>query len=140
MKMSKKSKVILYILLTIVAVYFLAPFVYMLLTTFKTEGEAIAYPPSLFPKEWHFENYAEAWSSQPFGTYFLNSILVTVLTTAGTILSSSLVAYGFARFRFRGKNILFMILLCDNDDSVGCYYDPAVHGIQSSDGSTPCCH
>ena len=57
MKMSKKSKVILYILLTIVAVYFLAPFVYMLLTTFKTEGEAIAYPPSLFPKDWHFENY-----------------------------------------------------------------------------------
>lgn len=111
MKMSKKSKVILYILLTIVAVYFLAPFVYMLLTTFKTEGEAIAYPPSLFPKDWHFENYAEAWSSQPFGTYFLNSVLVTVLTTAGTILSSSLVAYGFARFRFRGKNILFMILL-----------------------------
>ena len=109
MKMSKKSKVILYILLTIVAVYFLAPFVYMLLTTFKTEGEAIAYPPSLFPKEWHFENYAEAWSSQPFGTFF--SVLVTVLTTAGTILSSSLVAYGFARFRFRGKNILFMILL-----------------------------
>ena len=54
MKMSKKSKVILYILLTIVAVYVLAPFVYMLLTTFKTEGEAIAYPPSLFPKEWHF--------------------------------------------------------------------------------------
>ena len=111
MKMSKKSKVILYILLTIVAVYFLAPFVYMLLTTFKTEGEAIAYPPSFFPKDWHFENYAEAWSSQPFGTYFLNSVLVTVLTTAGTILSSSLVAYGFARFRFRGKNILFMILL-----------------------------
>ena len=55
MKMSKKSKVILYILLTIVAVYFLAPFVYMLLTTFKTEGEAIAYPPSLFPKDWHLK-------------------------------------------------------------------------------------
>ncbi len=57
MKMSKKTKVVLYILLTIVALYFLAPFIYMLLTTFKTEGEAIAYPPSLFPEEWHFENY-----------------------------------------------------------------------------------
>ena len=111
MKMSKKTKVVLYILLTIVAVYFLAPFIYMLLTTFKTEGEAIAYPPSLFPEEWHFENYIEAWTSQPFGTYFLNSVIVTVLTTAGTVLSSSLVAYGFARFKFRGKNILFMILL-----------------------------
>ena len=111
MKMSKKSKVVLYILLTIVAVYFLAPFLYMLLTTFKTEGEAIAYPPSLFPKEWHFENYSEAWASQPFGTYFLNSVIVTVMTTLGTVLSSSLVAYGFARFKFKGKNILFMILL-----------------------------
>ena len=99
MKMSKKSKVVLYILLTIVAVYFLAPFLYMLLTTFKTEGEAIAYPPSLFPKEWHFENYSEAWASQPFGTYFLNSVIVTVMTTLGTVLSSSLVAYGFARFK-----------------------------------------
>ena len=111
MKMSKKSKVGLYLLLSIVAVYFQARFLYMLLTTFKTEGEAIAYPPSLFPKEWHFENYSEAWASQPFGTYFLNSVIVTVMTTLGTVLSSSLVAYGFARFKFKGKNILFMILL-----------------------------
>ena len=100
---------ILYILLTIVAVYFLAPFVYMLLTTFKTEGEAIAYPPSLFAKmSGILKTYAEAWSSQPFGTYFLNSVLVTVLTTAGTILSSSLVAYGFARFRFRGEKQFYL--------------------------------
>src|SRR5699024_2528094 len=58
-----------------------------------------------------FENYSEAWASQPFGTYFLNSVIVTVMTTLGTVLSSSLVAYGFARFKFKGKNILFMILL-----------------------------
>ena len=50
MKMSKKSKVIIYALLTLVAVYFLAPFVYMLFTTFKTEAEAIAYPPKLSGK------------------------------------------------------------------------------------------
>ena len=111
MKMSKKSKVIIYVLLTIVAIYFLAPFVYMLFTTFKTEAEAIAYPPSLLPEEWQWGNYLDAWTSQPFGTYFLNSVLVTVGTTAGTVLSSSLVAFGFARFNFRGKNILFIILL-----------------------------
>lgn len=109
--MSKKSKVIIYILLTIVAIYFLAPFVYMFFTTFKTDAEAIAYPPSLFPKEWHLENYLTAWTSQPFWTYLKNSVLVTVLTTAGTILSSSMVAYGFARFNFKGKNVLFIILL-----------------------------
>ena len=111
MKMSKKSKIVIYILLGLVAIYFLAPFIYMLFSAFKTEGEAIAYPPKLLPSEWHFENFINAWKSQPFGTYLWNSILVTVLTTVGQVLSCSLVAYGFARFNFKGKNILFMILL-----------------------------
>lgn len=111
MKMSKKSKVIIYILLTAVAIYFLAPFVYMLLSTFKTEKEAIAYPPQLFPEVWNFHNFIDAWTAQPFGTYFINSVIVTVMTTMGQVLSCSLVAYGFARFDFKGKNVLFMILL-----------------------------
>lgn len=111
MRMSRKTKVAIYILLGLVAVYFLAPFIYMFFTTFKTEAEAISYPPKLFPKKWNFENYSKAWNAQPFGSYLLNSVLVTVLTTAGQILSCSLVAYGFARFNFKGKNILFIILL-----------------------------
>ena len=53
MKMSKKSKIVIYILLGLVAIYFLAPFIYMLFSAFKTEGEAIAYPPKLLPSEWH---------------------------------------------------------------------------------------
>ena len=56
MSMSKKSKIIIYVLLTIMALYFLSPFVYMLFTTFKTEAEAIAYPPKMFPKKWLGEN------------------------------------------------------------------------------------
>ena len=50
MKMSKKSKIVIYILLGLVAIYFLAPFIYMLFSAFKTEGEAIAYPPKLLPQ------------------------------------------------------------------------------------------
>lgn len=111
MKMSKKTKILLYVLLTIVAVYFMAPFIYMFLSAFKTEKEAIAYPPTLFPANWLWTNFVDAWNAQPFGTYFLNSVIVTVLTTLGQIISCSLVAYGFARFQFKGKNILFMILL-----------------------------
>ena len=71
MKMSKKSKIVIYILLGLVAIYFLAPFIYMLFSAFKTEGEAIAYPPKLLPAEWHFENFIKAWKSQPFGTYLV---------------------------------------------------------------------
>ena len=78
---------------------------------FKTEAEAIAFPPKLFPSEWRFQNFADAWNPQPFGRYFLNSVLVTVGTTIGQVLSCSLVAYGFARFNFKGKNVSFMILL-----------------------------
>ena len=111
MKMSKKSKIVIYILLGLVAIYFLAPFIYMLFSAFKTEGEAIAYPPKLLPAEWHFENFINAWKSQPFGTYLWNSILVTVLTTVGQVLSCSLVAYGFARFQSRMSKFLFMVLL-----------------------------
>lgn len=130
MKMSKKSKIVIYILLGLVAIYFLAPFIYMLFSAFKTEGEAIAYPPKLLPAEWHFENFINAWKSQPFGTYLWNSILVTVLTTVGQVLSCSLVAYGFARFNFKGKNILFMILLSTMMIPWDVTMIPAVHGIQ----------
>ena len=111
MKMSKKSKVIIYTLLTIMAVYFMAPFIYMLFTTFKTEAEAIAYPPKLFPAKWLWSNFLDAWNAQPFGRYLLNSVLITVGTTVGQLISCSLVAYGFARYNFKGKNILFVILL-----------------------------
>lgn len=111
MKMSKKSKIIIYVLLSLVALYFMAPFVYMFFTTFKTEAEAVAYPPKLLPNEWLWTNFVDAWKAQPFGTFFKNSVLVTVGTTAGQILSCSLVAYGFARYNFKGKNVLFMILL-----------------------------
>ena len=111
MGMSKKTKAVIYVLLCIVAVYFLAPFIYMLFSAFKTESEAIAFPPKFLPSEWHVENFVNAWKSQPFGTYLWNSVLVTVLTTLGQLISCSLVAYGFARFEFKGKNVLFFILL-----------------------------
>lgn len=111
MKMSKKTKFILYALMVIVAVYFLSPFVYMLFSTFKTEAEAVSFPPTLLPENWLWSNYTEAWNAQPFGTFFMNSVIVTVLSTLGQVISCSLVAYGFARFEFKGKNFLFMVLL-----------------------------
>ena len=85
MKMSKVSKTVIYILLGLVAIYFLSPFIYMLFSAFKTEAEAIAFPPKLFPSEWRFQNFADAWNSQPFGRYFLNSVLVTVGTVSSGI-------------------------------------------------------
>ena len=111
MKLNKGTKAVIYVLLILVAVYFLFPFVYMFFSAFKTEAEINAIPPSLFPKKFLWSNFVNAWQSQEFGTFLKNSILVTIGTTVGQLLSCSLVAYGFARYEFKGKNVLFMILL-----------------------------
>lgn len=111
MKMRKSTQVILYMLLTLVAVYFLFPFVYMFFSAFKTEGEVNVIPPSLFPEKFIWRNFSNAWNSQDFGVFLKNSILVTVGSTVGQLISCSLVAYGFARYEFKGKKILFMLLM-----------------------------
>ncbi|MCM0649246.1 carbohydrate ABC transporter permease [Clostridium swellfunianum] len=111
MKLTKMQKTLAYVFLGALSLYFLVPFIWMILTSFKTESEAMMYPPKILPSIWKFGNFAEAWKSQPFGTYLLNSVLITVMTTAGTVISVSLVAYGFARYDFKGRNIIFMVLL-----------------------------
>ncbi|XOQ49473.1 MAG: L-arabinose transport system permease protein AraQ [Eubacteriales bacterium] len=112
MKLSKFEKTIFYILLTAFSLYFLLPFIWMILTALKSEAEAYTFPPKFFPSVWHFDNFKAAWNSQPFGTYLVNSLMIAVLTTIGQIVSCSMVAYGFARFNFKGKKVLFTLLLC----------------------------
>lgn len=111
MKMSKLHKSIIYILLVLVAIYFLLPFVWLVLTAFKTEAEANTFPPAFLPSQWRFQNFADAWGAQDFTQYTTNSLTVTLLHTFGILVSCSLTAYGFARFNFKGKNLLFMVLL-----------------------------
>lgn len=111
MKTSKKFKIITYLVLIILAIYFLFPLIWMLLTAFKSEAEAQVFPPKILPSTWLFSNFIDAWKAQEFGRYFINSLTVTLLTTVGQIVSCSLVAYGFARYQFKFKNLLFMLLL-----------------------------
>lgn len=111
MQISKGKKIFLYTILTLIAIYFLFPFVWVVLTAVKTEGEAFTYPPKILPSVWNFSNFIEAWKSQTFTIYLLNSLTITILTTIGQVISCSLVAYGFARFNFKGKNLLFILLL-----------------------------
>lgn len=101
----------MYIILVLLALYFLFPLIWMLLTAFKTETEAQTYPPKILPDKWLWSNFVDAWHAQEFNVFLKNSLIVTVLTTIGQVCSCSLVAYGFARFDFKGKNVLFMILL-----------------------------
>ncbi len=101
------------ILLAVAAgsVIFILPFVWMVSTSFKASEEVLRFPPIWIPETLRWENYIEPWARLPFSTYYKNTLTVVGFNVIGTILSSSLVAFGFARLRFRGRNILFLILL-----------------------------
>lgn len=107
----KRTKVVIYAGLILFSLYFIGPFLWVILTAFKTQAEVNVYPPQVLPSEWRWSNFTDAWNSQPFTTYLLNSVVITVFTTIGQVISSSLVAYGFARYDFKFKNVLFMLLL-----------------------------
>lgn len=95
------------------AAVMLMPFYWMLITSFKDAGAAMEYPPSWWPAKFHWENYRQAWEMPEvgFGRYYWVSIYTTLLVSAGTLFSSVLAAYAFARMNFWGKNVVFFLLL-----------------------------
>lgn len=104
-------KIILYILLILGAFIMVFPFIWMLLGSFKTHAEIIQNPPKIFPSSFSFENYIKAFQMAPFGKYFLNSIVVMVLSVLCTTTTTILGAFAFSRLKFPGKEIIFSILL-----------------------------
>ena len=100
-----------YALLLLGAVIVLVPFWYMLATSFKPQTFIFEMPPRLWPAEWTLRNYTRALDTEMFGLYFLNSLVVAVVSTASTVLVSSLLAYAFARLPFPGKESLFNLFL-----------------------------
>jgi multiple sugar transport system permease protein len=92
----------------ILATIFLMPILWVALNSFKTNAEANQSPPTWFPQEWSLENYSKlANYGSGIGVYFVNSLVLSVLVVAGTAIVTVLAGYGFARFQFRGKNLLF---------------------------------
>ncbi|WP_127595361.1 carbohydrate ABC transporter permease [Paenibacillus lautus] len=107
----KMDRIVVYVLLIVLSVLFLLPFVWLLSTSLKPEAEAITYPPSILPKQFDWKNYGEVFDLVPFLKFYENTIIVTLLSVLGTILSSALVAYGFARINGKGRNFWFVMLL-----------------------------
>jgi multiple sugar transport system permease protein len=99
------------LLLTLGAVVLMVPFVYMLSTSFKPNSLVLEIPLKFFPHHPTSENYVGAWTSNKFGRYFLNSVIVAVVTTIGAVLLSAMMAFPFARMRFPGRTALFGTML-----------------------------
>jgi ABC-type glycerol-3-phosphate transport system permease component len=93
------------------SVIFMVPLLWLVSSSLKQQGEVFAYPPIWIPNPPQWDNYAEALRRAPLLTWLKNTSIITLLTIIGNVLSSSLVAFGFARLRFPGKNVLFLLLL-----------------------------
>jgi ABC-type glycerol-3-phosphate transport system permease component len=93
------------------AAVFALPFVWMFSTSLKTDLLSRQFPPVWIPAHPRWANYTEAWNLVPFGHYALNTLRISVLSTFGGTLSAAMVAFGFARIRFAGRDTAFMLLL-----------------------------
>jgi multiple sugar transport system permease protein len=91
------------------SILFLVPFYWMVVSALKTNQELTRFPPSLFPGVWAWNNFIDAFNYIPFALYTANSLTITIGITIGAVLSNTLVAYGFSRIRWRGRNALFYI-------------------------------
>ena len=98
-------------LLVTFAALFLMPLIWMAASSLKPNYQILAVPPDLLPNPPRWENYGEALTYVPFGRYTLNTLVIAGLTIVGHLLSCSVVAYGFARLRAPGRELLFVVML-----------------------------
>src|SRR5947209_10809249 len=105
------NKGLLYLVAVLLGLIFAFPCIWAIFTSLKTTQELYLFPPHLFPNALQWSNYLEIWQAAPFGQFFLNSTVVAILSVSGQVLSTSLVAYGFARFRFPRRDLLFLLVL-----------------------------
>lgn len=87
------------------------PFVWMLLTSFKTQAESMAIPPQIFPAHWNFDNFVKALESLPFWNLYLNTFLLIFFRVICAVVFSSMAGYAFAKLEFPCKNLLFSLVL-----------------------------
>ncbi len=104
-------KIINFVLLAAGSLLILSPLWWMISTSLKTMAEVMSFPPTFFPETWNWANYIRTWEAAPFTRYTINTLTITSLVVIGNVLSNSFIAYGFAKIPFRGKNVLFAIVL-----------------------------
>lgn len=93
------------------AITMVVPLLWMLSTAFKSPQNIFLYPPQIIPDPLYPQNFSKAFNAMPFLRAYGNSLYIAVLVTAGALLTSSMAGYGFARLRFRGKGLLFGLVL-----------------------------
>jgi len=110
-KVSPIEQVTVHGLLIIWLLISVIPFVWMLSTSFKGPEEIFIFPPRWIPRNPTFNNYIDLFQNMNFGRPFLNSVIVSLSTTFLSVLIATMAGYGFAKFHFKNKNLLFLLIL-----------------------------
>ena len=100
-----------YFLLVIFAIITVFPFYWMISSSLKSGFEVIQTPPTMLPENVMWSNYSTAFSMAPFGRYFINTIIVTVLSIVSTVVISILSAFAFSHLEFKGRDLIFSIFI-----------------------------
>ena len=105
------NKTLTYVALILGSVVMIFPFVWMLLTSFKTQAESMAVPPQLLPAQWNLDNFITALASLPFVNLYVNTALLILFRVLCAVVFSSMAGYAFAKLNFPFKKFLFTIVL-----------------------------
>lgn len=100
-----------YTALGIGSIIMIFPFIWMFLTAFKTNAEVLRIPPTILPSQWRFDSFKNAMDMLPFGDLYINTALMIVLRVLCAAIFCSMAGYAFAKLNFKGKNILFTLVI-----------------------------
>ena len=101
----------LYIVLAICTIITIGPLIWMALASFMPLSQTTTYPPKLIPHPWTLAGYRAVFGNYPFLDFLRNSLIIAVITTAGSLASCSMAAFALSRLRFRGRGLLFMAVI-----------------------------
>ncbi len=105
------TQAITYVLLIGLGLVFILPLAWMISTSLKPDNELLLWPPRWIPSKIMWTNYTESWGPYNFNIYLRNTVMITVFAGIGQVLSAAVVAYGFARLRFPGRDFLFGVVM-----------------------------
>ncbi len=100
-----------YTALIVITVFMLLPFVWVFFGSFKTQAEFLGNPGAWFPESFQIQNYIQLFADRGFGTYMLNSIVVSSVAIVGNVLFSAMAGYALAKLRFRGRGLVFPLVI-----------------------------
>ncbi|EIA19648.1 carbohydrate ABC transporter permease [Listeria fleischmannii] len=107
---SRMSKLIVILILTIGGFFMILPFIWMVLSSFKTDAEILKIPPTIWPESFNWENFKMLFVEMNFSVYLKNTLIIVLFSFVG-LFFNAMAGYGFAKFKFKGKNKLFYLVL-----------------------------